>query len=95
MRALWKISSGNFAGWRAGDSLYDADGDSVGFFNGDIAYSNDGDYIGELYNQDTIGKRSNVARPSRMGRIPHIGRTPLPHIDRWGLAILGWDDPAF
>ena len=46
MQPLWKIRSGNFAGWRSGDILYDANGSDVGYFNGDIAYANNGRYIG-------------------------------------------------
>jgi hypothetical protein len=55
MQPLWKVRSGDFAGWRSGDILYDANGSNVGYFNMDVAYSNNGRYIGNrgrllLYN---------------------------------------------
>jgi hypothetical protein len=64
MQPLWKVRSGNFAGWRTRDILYDAHGINVGYFNEDIACSNSSRYIGEIYRDDWIGKRLGEAHHS-------------------------------
>lgn len=46
---LWKVRSGQFAGWRDGDQLYDSQGHHVGYFSGDVAYYTEGKYVGEIY----------------------------------------------
>ena len=95
MHGLWKVKSGSFAGWRNGDRLYDSAGRNVGYFSGDIAYSNSGQYIGEIYRDDWIGRRSGVVHASHGGRVGYVGVAAAPHAGRAGLAIAGWDDPAF
>jgi 4-fold beta-flower domain-containing protein len=95
MDPLWRLRSGNFAGHRDGDVLYDADGSHVGYFRGDVAYSISGHYIGELYEQDRIGKRSNAVRTLAGARARHASRAAARHANRAGRPIAGWEDPDF
>lgn len=71
MVPLWKIRSGEFAGWRDRDLLYDSDGENVGFYDGEVAFSIRGDYIGELYDEQTIGKRRSIGHGRRGVRARH------------------------
>ena len=95
MKPLWKIRSGQFAGNRSGDRLYNASGRNIGFFRGDVAYSIHGHHIGEIYNGDYIGKRLGVGHASigSSGQARSIGASS--HGNRGGLGIGGWDDPDF
>jgi hypothetical protein len=96
MKPLWKVRSGNFAGWRSDNgALYDANGKNVGYFSGDIAYSNIGNYVGEIHRGDWIGKRTNVARSVGGARAAYAGIALAPYAVRAGLAIAGWEDPDF
>jgi hypothetical protein len=95
MNPLWKVSSGDFAGWRSGDNLYNANGDNVGYFRGGVAYSNNGQYIGEIYRDDWIGKRSGVLHGSGGSRVGTVGIAVAAYAGRVGMAIAGWDDPDF
>ncbi len=95
MQPLWKVRSGDFAGWRAGDILYDANGSNVGYFNMDVAYSNNGRYIGEIYRDDWIGKRLGVAHPAGGSRVGYVGLAVAGYANRVGMAVGGWEDPDF
>ena len=88
MGPLWKIRSGRFAGWKDGDLLYDSDGENVGFFDGEIAFSIRGDYIGELYNDQTIGKRQNINRGGRGSRVRHVRIARARMVNRVGVRLL-------
>lgn len=95
MKLLWKVRSGEFAGWRKTDALYDAHGSNVGYFRGDVAYSLSGEYIGEIYRDDWIGKRSGVVHPTGGSRAGYAGIAIAPYADRAGLAVASWEDPDF
>jgi hypothetical protein len=94
MKPLWKINSGEFAGWRSKNGqLYNRDGEHVGFFELDVAYSLEGTYLGEIEGEKWLGKRSKKS-PTRKGpKIPRgaIKKTPLP--DRDARARSGWGNP--
>jgi hypothetical protein len=95
--ALWKVRSGDFAGWRVGMYLHDADGECVGYFrgDGDIAYSLQGDYIGEILNTDWIGKKLGVSRGSASNHSGHSSMSLSRHSNRSGRGVSGWEDPDF
>ncbi len=97
MKPLWKVSSGDFAGWRSdNDTLCDANGNNVGYFQeGDIAYSLNGQYIGEIYRDDWIGKKSGVLRSGGGSRVGYVGVALAPYVGRVGMDIAGWDNPDF
>ncbi len=95
MKPLWKVSSGNFAGWRSGDNLYDANGNNVGCFQDNVAHSLNGRYIGEIYRDDWIGKRSGVHHGSGGSRVRAAGIAVARYAGRVGMALAGWDDPDF
>jgi hypothetical protein len=92
---LWKISSGDFAGWKDDDILYDSNGNNVGYFRGDVAYSLSGDYVGELHGTDRIGVRAGVSHSLGSPRAGHVGIASAQHANRIGQSIAGWDDPDF
>ena len=95
MEPLWKIRSGDFAGWRRDDILYNAEGRNVGFFEGDLAFALEGKYIGEIYRNDWIGKKTNIIHAIRGSRTGYAGIALTPYANRVGLAIGGWEDPDF
>lgn len=95
MTPFWKVSSGNFAGWRRGDYVFNSNGDCVGYFRGELIYSLNGDYIGEIYRDDWVGKNTTRLAPIGSPRAGHVGIAVAPHADRVGLAVAGWDDPDF
>ena len=65
---LWKIESGEFAGWRQGDQLYDAKGKHVGRFQGDVAYHLNGDYLGEIVEGEYLGRHAHRPKPAISAR---------------------------
>ena len=85
MKPLRKVGSGDFAGWRSGDILYDANGSNVGYFNMDVAYSNNGRYIGDIYRDAWIGKRLGVAHPSGGSRVGYVGVSMARYANRAGV----------
>ena len=95
MKPLWKVRSGEFAGWRSDNMLYDAAGRNVGYFQGDIAYNLRGRYIGEIYRDDWIGKRKGIVRSIGGARARCAGIAIARYAARAGLAIAGWEDPDF
>ena len=95
MQPLWKIRSGDFAGYKSGDILYDAAGKNVGYFRGKIAYSLNGRYIGEIYQSDWVGTRSGVSHPSGSSVVGYVGIAVSGKVGRVGLAAGGWEDPDF
>jgi len=92
---LWKVKSGEFAGWRDGDQLHDSQGCHAGYFRGNVAYTIQGDYVGEIYRDDWIGKKEGVAHS--MGSVTcsldSISLAPYP--GRAGLSAAEWSDPDF
>jgi hypothetical protein len=90
---LWKVWSGAFAGWRDGEHLYDSKGCHAGYFREGVAYSKEGQYIGEIYRDDWLGKREDVARSqgSVSCTLDSISAAPLD--SRAGLDVPGWSDP--
>lgn len=95
MMPLWKIKSGDFAGWRSGDRLFNADGQNVGCFRDDVAYSLHGDYLGEMYDDDRIGKRTMRMQSRGSAMMGHVGIALMRQVGRVGLAVAGWSDPDF
>lgn len=95
MQHFWKVRSGDFAGYRRGDYLFNADGICVGYFHGTVTYSLKGDYIGEIYKDDWIGKRSHVTHSMGSPRAAHANLAVARYVDRVGLAVAGWEDPDF
>jgi hypothetical protein len=94
MKPLWKIRSGQFAGWRTDDGLlYDDDGDHVGYFVKEIAYLNDGHAVGEVHGQQWLGRREDAIYPNGSRRGPHQSRDPARLPDRKEMPLTGWTDP--
>ena len=99
MDPLWKLPSGEFAGWRSSNRLYNADGKNIGYFIDNTAYSLEGDYLGEIYLSELepfwIGKKSGAFRARGA---PKSGTSGIPHSrhpDRSGRPAVGWEDPDF
>lgn len=91
---IWKIRSGQFAGWHTTDALFNAEGRHVGYLAGHVAYGLDGRFLGEIYQGEWIG-RHNAAKHSP-GE-PHEQADSVAHArlaDRAGLALADWSDPA-
>ena len=94
MKPLWKIRSGEFAGWKINDALYNSDGENIGYFIDDLAYSLSGQCIAEIYLSDWIGTR-NVIYPIGSPRAGFAGIAAPAYSGRVGLSIGGWQDPDF
>lgn len=95
MKPLWKVRSGDFAGWRRGDLLFDSSGKNVGYFVGDLAYSNIGVHLGQIYGDDWVGIKTGASVPAGSSRASFAGVSFIQPIGRVGLAIGGWSDPLF
>ena len=97
MTPLYKIPSGDFAGWRNESTgrLYDKDGNNVGYFKGVIAYSLSGYYIGEITMSDYIGKKTAMSYPLQSSLVPYVNVALAPFADRPGMSLAGWDEPDF
>ena len=92
-KPLWKIESGEFAGWRQGDELYDAKGKHVGYFRGDVAYHLSGDYLGEIIEDEYLGEHAHRTRPRVGGRESRGGIRGTPRARRVGRPSRMWNDP--
>ena len=91
---LWKLRSGQFAGWRTKDGqLYDDDGAHVGYFVNEIAYLNDGRAVGEVYGERWLGRCKDVKYPPGTRHGLHQSRAPARLPDRKGMPLAGWVDP--
>jgi hypothetical protein len=96
MLPLWKIRSGNFAGYRVNDALYNEHGENVGYFINNLAYSvKDGKCIGEIYQNDWIGKNNGITYPLAGSRIPYTNISAVSCVNRVGLGFANWEDPDF
>ncbi|NLO06109.1 MAG: hypothetical protein GX131_09820 [candidate division WS1 bacterium] len=92
-KPLWMITSGEFAGWRTGDDLYDANGRHIGYFKGDVAYQLNGEYLGEIVNEEWLGRHANKT-PPRLGTRESRGSVhSVPRARRSGRPSLMWKDP--
>ena len=95
MIPLWKLRSGQFAGWRTADGeLYNAAGKHIGYFgNEDIAYTNDGHAVGEVYGERYMGKRETLIYPTGRQQGELSSKAPAPLADRPELRLASWTDP--
>ena len=95
MKPIWAMS-GRFAGVIAGLQVYDREGRHVGYLRDKVMYrAADGRAVGELYNEDTVGKRSGIAYPVG-GASTCLATVGLSgYADRGGAPIGGWNDPDF
>jgi hypothetical protein len=93
MTPIWKIKSGQFAGWYSNDALYDALGHYVGFLAGIVAYGPDGRYLGEIHQAEWLGRSplGHATHPSRHAVGENVAHARLE--DRPGLGLTGWEDP--
>ncbi len=92
-KPLWKIASGEFAGWRQGDELYDAKGRHVGRFKGDVAYDLSGDYIGEIVDDEYLARHGHKTPPSIGARESRGSIRSKPRARRSGKRSRIWEDP--
>jgi hypothetical protein len=92
-KPLWKIDSGEFAGWRQGDDLYDAKGKHVGFFRDDIAYSLNGEYLGEVMDGEWLARHAHRVPPRIGARESRGGIRSTPRARRSGRPSRMWEDP--
>jgi hypothetical protein len=95
MTPVWKITSGEFAGWYSSDALYNSRGIHIGCLAGASAYSLAGEYLGDIHEAQWIGRPDGVHRnhAPALVKAENVAHAPLP--DREGLALPGWVDPAF
>src|SRR6185437_5824496 len=95
MTPVWKINSGEFAGWYSNDAIYDARGRHIGCLAGASAYSLDGEYLGEIHEAQWIGRPRGVHgnHPAPLVKAENVAHAPLP--DRTGLGLPDWADPEF
>lgn len=96
MKPLWNLT-GRFVGWVGSSGrLYNQDGDNIGYLMDRVVYSLHGSYLGELYQEDTVGRRLNQLYPSRGVLSPLDRIQDMPLSDRSERSLPpGWDDPAF
>ena len=95
MIPLWKLRSGQFAGWNSDGVLYGADGRNVGYFEGSLAVGLNGRVVGEMYDDRFIGYRLGIAYPLYAPRAQYAGLAFAPYAAYAGYAIGGWEDPHF
>ena len=92
-KPLWKMESGEFAGWRQGDQLYDAKGAHIGRFQGDVAYSLKGKYIGEILEGDWLAQHAHRSKPAISARESKGSIHSTPRAQRSGRPSKIWKDP--
>lgn len=92
-KPLWKIDSGEFAGWRIGDQLHDAKGAHVGMFRGDVAYTLKGEYLGEIVDGEWLGKHITRRPPPIAARESRGSVHSTPRAPRSGRSSKLWEDP--
>lgn len=93
MDPLWKINSGEFAGWRQGDDLYNAAGKHIGYFLGDVAYALNGKYIGEIIDGEWLGRHANRTPPRQGARESRGNIRSVPRGRRSRRPSLMYKDP--
>lgn len=92
-KPLWKIESGEFAGWRQSDELYDAKGAHVGRFEGDVAYDLKGNYIGEIIDEEWLARHAHRPKPQISARESRGTIHSTPRARRSGRPSKIWKDP--
>ncbi|MEX0714846.1 MAG: hypothetical protein WD278_21140 [Pirellulales bacterium] len=95
MTPIWKIRSGQFAGWYSSDAIYDALGRHGGYMAGTVAYSLPGKYLGEIYRAEWIGRPAGAHRDSPGSRQAGENVAHARLDDRAPPGVEGWDDPEF
>jgi len=97
MKPLWKLPSGQFAGWLDEKNLrvYNSDGTNVGITLGNVIYYLSGLYIGEFCNNDWVGRKRGVSYPLQGSISPFVGIAMSPYSNRVGISLSGWDEPDF
>jgi len=95
MIPLWKVRSGQFAGWYSNDALYGADGRNIGYMAGMVAYALSGEFLGEVIRAEWIGRPRGAQHqsPGPREHRENVAHARLP--DRTALALDNWDDPGF
>lgn len=94
MKPLWKIPSGEFAGWRdQQDKLFNANGKNIGYCMGTVAFTLTGDYLGGIHEQEWIGKRHEVMYPLSNAVLPSDNIELSPLEAREGISLVGWSEP--
>jgi hypothetical protein len=95
MKPLWKLRSGEFAGYNINDILYNANGENVGYFDGNLAIGLDGHVVGEMYDDKFIGYRLGVAYSLHNSRARYANIAMAQYANYAGNGIGGWEDPHF
>jgi len=93
MDPLWKLISGQFAGWRVGEHFYDAKGRNAGFFRGEVLYALNGEYLAEVQDGEWIGRQRNRKLPSVKGRSSRGSVRSVPRANRSGRPSKIYIDP--
>lgn len=92
---IWKIQSGEFAGWNIDDSVYDANGNNVGPVCNSLIYSCDGRCVGEFYNDTFVGKQTSKSYPKGASYAAYAS-IAIAHMSATaGISVSGWVDPDF
>lgn len=95
MKQLWKLRSGEFAGWNCNDQLYDADGKHIGYFEGDVAVGRNGRVVGEMFDDKFIEYRLGVSYPIYGSVAGCAGISVARYANYCGIAVGDWEDPHF
>lgn len=95
MKPLWKLRSGEFAGWNQNNLLYNADGENVGYFVDTLAIGNDGQVVGEIYDDKFIGFRLGITYPLYGSQARYANIAVSRYANYAGHAVAGWEDPHF
>ncbi|MGD9648778.1 MAG: 4-fold beta flower protein [Pirellulales bacterium] len=93
MTPLWKIRSGQFAGWHSDDALYNAEGVHVGYLAGHVVYDLRGQVVGELVDADWIGRQAQAKYPPGEPQPQRESVAHAPLANRTGRNDLAWSDP--
>jgi hypothetical protein len=89
------MRSGEFAGFRLNDALYDPQGENIGYFDDNMAYALSGECIGETYQDEWIGLRVFIMYPVARSHERYDSLDVETRPDRNGRPIEGWEDPRF
>lgn len=93
MDPLWKLISGQFAGWRMGEWFYDAKGANKGFFRGEVLYALNGEYLADVHEGEWLGRQRNRKLPAVKGRSSRGSVRSVPRANRSGRPSKIYTDP--
>ncbi|MBI1306094.1 MAG: hypothetical protein GC181_05720 [Bacteroidetes bacterium] len=97
MRALYKVNSGEFAGWldELNGRVYNVEGQNIGYNDRTLIFDLSGNYLSDLIDQKYVGIKKHPLVPKGVSiqAVPGITRIPLVHES--GIDAEGFSDPSF